>query len=111
MIRDLPSGAVVRVAVGWQTGEVFLPIAHSPALETPYGGPGPMFAEIAVRRTVRGAVPVSPLDPDFGVIGRAMGRMHASSASSSASSSPPGDTGSTRADAAGGQGSSEHAYV
>jgi hypothetical protein len=75
VIRDLPAGAVVRVAVGWRTGDVFLPVGHSPALETPYRGPGPMLAEVAVRWTLGGAVPVSPADSDFGVIRRAIGRM------------------------------------
>jgi hypothetical protein len=34
-IRNLPSGAIVRVAVGWRRGDGFTPIAHCPALETP----------------------------------------------------------------------------
>jgi hypothetical protein len=105
VIRDLPAGAVVRVAMGWRTGDVFLPVGHSPALETPYSGPGPMPAEVAVRWTVRGVVPLSPADPDFGVIGRAIGRMRASSASH------PGDGQAVRAEVAGSQGSSEHAYA
>jgi hypothetical protein len=105
VIRDLPAGAVVRVAMGWRTGDVFLPVGHSPALETPYSGPGPMPAEVAVRWTVGGVVPLSPVDPDFGVIGRAIGRMRASSASH------PGDGRGVRAEVAGVQGSSEHAYV
>jgi hypothetical protein len=78
VIRDLPAGAVVRVAMGWRTGDVFLPVGHSPALETPYGGPGPMLAEVAVRWTAQGAVAISPMDPDFGAIRRALGRLHAS---------------------------------
>jgi hypothetical protein len=83
IIRDLPAGAVVRVAVGWRTGEVFLPVAHSPALETPYGGPGPMLAELVLRWTSDGPASVSPRDKDYGVIGRALDRLHASSASHS----------------------------
>jgi hypothetical protein len=105
VIRDLPAGAVVRVAMGWRTGDVFLPVGHSPALETPYSGPGPMLAEVAVRWTREGVVPVSPSDSDFGVIERAVERMRASSASH------PGDGRGVRAEALGVQGSSEHAYV
>jgi Domain of unknown function (DUF4912) len=105
VIRDLPAGAVVRVAMGWRTGDVFLPVGHSPALETPYSGPGPMPAEVAVRWTREGMVPVSPSDSDFGVIERAVDRMRASSASH------PGDGRGVRAEALGVQGSSEHAHV
>ncbi len=107
VIRDLPAGAVVRVAMGWRTGDVFLPVGHSPALETPYGRPGPMLAEVAVRWTVGGVVPVSPADPDFAAIRRAIGKMRASSGVAS----PPGDGRAARGDAAGVQGSSEHAYA
>jgi hypothetical protein len=103
VIRDLPAGAVVRGAMGWRTGDVFLPVGHSPALETPYGGPGPMLAEVAVRWTAGGTVPISPADPDFAVIGRAIGRLHACS--------NPDEPRGGPADAAGGQGSSEHAYA
>ncbi len=80
VIRDLPAGAVIRVAVGWRTGEVFLPVAHSPALETAYGEPGPVRAEVAVRWTARGPLPVTPADSDYGMIGRVLDRMHSSSA-------------------------------
>jgi hypothetical protein len=44
-IRSLPAGAIVRVAVGWRQGGVFLPIAHSSAIETPPDAPSPMLAE------------------------------------------------------------------
>src|SRR5579883_1333926 len=35
--HGLPPGCVVRAAVGWRSAGAFLPIAHSPALETPPG--------------------------------------------------------------------------
>jgi hypothetical protein len=44
-VRSLPAGAIVRVAVGWRQGNVFLPIAHSSAIETPPDSPSPMLAE------------------------------------------------------------------
>jgi len=44
-IRSLPAGAIVRVAVGWRQGGVFLPIAHSAAIETPPDAQSPMLAE------------------------------------------------------------------
>ena len=44
-VRDLPAGAIVRVAIGWRQGNVFLPIAHSTAIETPPDAPSPMLTE------------------------------------------------------------------
>jgi hypothetical protein len=56
VLRDLPEGAVVRVAIGWVEDDGFTPVAHSPALETsPSRG--------LVRWTVKGHVPVVPDDP------------------------------------------------
>jgi hypothetical protein len=56
VLRGLPEGAVVRVAIGWGEGDAFTPVAHSPALETsPSRG--------LVRWTVKGHLPVVPDDP------------------------------------------------
>jgi hypothetical protein len=44
-VRSLPPGAIVRVAVGWRQRDVFVPIAHSSAIETPPDSPSPMLAE------------------------------------------------------------------
>ncbi|HEY3822522.1 MAG TPA: DUF4912 domain-containing protein [Polyangiaceae bacterium] len=71
--RDLPPGAVVRVALGWKTADDFAPIAHSPALEIPADGPSPLVADTLVRWTPQGAVPVRPGDRDAAVIERALG--------------------------------------
>ena len=71
--RDLPPGSVVRVALGWKSGDAFAPIAHSPALETPPGGPSPLVADSLVRWTPQGPVPVQPQDADAAVIERALG--------------------------------------
>jgi hypothetical protein len=71
--RDLPPGAVVRVALGWKTGDAFVPIAHSPALETPPGGPSPLVADSLVRWTPEGPVPVRPGDPGAVALERALG--------------------------------------
>jgi hypothetical protein len=73
-VRDLPAGTVVRAAIGWRTGDAFLPFAHSPPLETPPSEPCPALAEELVRWTPRGAVPVSTADADAGSIQRAVGR-------------------------------------
>jgi hypothetical protein len=59
-VRDLPAGAVVRAGIGWRTGDVFLPIAHAPALE---------------RWTPRGIAPVTAHDSDYASIGRALGKL------------------------------------
>ncbi len=75
VVRDLPAGAVVRAAVGWRTGDVFLPVAHAPALETPAGSASPVAAESFVRWTPRGLTPVTRLDPDYASIGRALGQL------------------------------------
>jgi hypothetical protein len=71
--RDLPPGAVVRVALGWKSGGAFVPLAHSPSLETPADGPSPLVADSLVRWTPQGAVPVRPGDRDAAAIERALG--------------------------------------
>ncbi len=73
--RDLPPGCVVRAAIGWKHGEAFLPIAHSPALETPPGSASPLIADVLVRWTARGTTPISRDDPDAVTIDRALGRV------------------------------------
>ncbi|HEY4014612.1 MAG TPA: DUF4912 domain-containing protein [Polyangiaceae bacterium] len=73
--RDLPAGCVVRAAIGWKHGDAFLPIAHSPALENPPGAPSPLVADVLVRWTPDGVVPVSAGDRDAVVIERALGRI------------------------------------
>jgi hypothetical protein len=73
-VRDLPPGSVVRAAIGWRSGEAFLPFAHSPALETPPSEPCPALAEDLVRWTPGGAVAVGAGDVDAGAIQRAVGR-------------------------------------
>lgn len=74
-VRELPAGCVVRAAIGWRAGDVFESIAHSPALETPPGGPSPLVADVLVRWTPAGTARVQPGDPDAGTIERALGRM------------------------------------
>ncbi len=74
-VRDLPAGCIVRTAIGWRVGEAFESIAHSPALETPPGGPSPLVADVLVRWTPAGTARVQPGDPDAGTIERALGRM------------------------------------
>ncbi len=72
-VRDLPAGCVVRAAVGWKAHDAFLPIAHSPALETPPGAPSPLEATRFVRWTPEGPRPVQPGDPDLASIEQALG--------------------------------------
>ncbi len=74
-VRDLPPGCVVRAAIGWRHGDAFVPIAHSPALETAPDGPSPLVADVLVRWTPRGTVPVVPADRDAAAIDRALGRV------------------------------------
>jgi hypothetical protein len=73
-VRDLPGGCVVRAAIGWKHGEAFVPIAHSPALETPPGAPSPLLADVLVRWTPQGPTPVAADDRDAVAIQRALGR-------------------------------------
>jgi hypothetical protein len=72
-IRNLPIGSVVRAAIGWRVGDVFIPIAHSPALETPPGEASHALADTLVRWTPRGAFVVTPADRDAASIERALG--------------------------------------
>lgn len=74
-VRDLPPGSVVRAAIGWRHGDAFVPMAHSPALETPPDSPSPLVADVLVRWTPHGTSPVTPSDPDAGAIDRALGRV------------------------------------
>jgi hypothetical protein len=73
--RDLPAGCVVRAAIGWKHGDAFLPIAHSPALETPPGAPSPLVADVLVRWTPTGTLPLQPADRDAVSIERALSRV------------------------------------
>jgi len=75
VVRDLPAGAVVRAAIGWRAGPVFVPLAHAPALETPAGSPCPAAVESFVRWTPRGLAPVTARDADYASIGRALGKL------------------------------------
>ena len=73
-VRDLPPGCVVRAAIGWKRGEAFVPIAHSPALETPPGAPSPLLADVLVRWSPAGAVALSVGDREGALIERALSR-------------------------------------
>jgi hypothetical protein len=64
-LRALPEPSVVRVAVGWLDGSTFVPLAHSPALETSRG-------RGLVIWTTKGAVPVVLDDPRAASIARAV---------------------------------------
>jgi hypothetical protein len=74
VVHDLPDGCVVRSAIGYRHGEAFVAIAHSPALETPAGGPSPLVADVLVRWPPQGAARVSSGDPDGASIARALDR-------------------------------------
>ncbi|WP_146649120.1 tetratricopeptide repeat protein [Labilithrix luteola] len=62
ILADLPVAAVVRVAVGILEAATFVPIAHSPALETE--SDDDEGATRLVRWTVEGSVPVALDDPE-----------------------------------------------
>jgi hypothetical protein len=71
LFRDLPEGAVVRAAIGWRSGDAFIPIASSPALEVANESiPG----ELA-RWTPRGLVAIGIDDVDAAAIARARARL------------------------------------
>lgn len=76
-LYDLPASVVVRVAVGWKSAEGFLPIAHSPALDLPRGGPDEALARTFVRWTPRGAFPVTDDAALASTIARAVERAEA----------------------------------
>ena len=63
-LRALPEPSVVRVAVGWLDGSIFVPLAHSPALEVGRRG--------LVVWTTKGIVPVILDDPRSAPIARAL---------------------------------------
>jgi hypothetical protein len=74
-VRELPGGCVVRVAIGLRHADAFVPIAHSPALETPAGAPHPLLAPALVRWTPEGTFPVTTSDRDSASIERAVARV------------------------------------
>ncbi len=64
-IADLPEPCVLRAAIGFRDGDVFQPVAHSPALEVSTHG------ELA-RWTLSGFVPVVLDEPRASVVARAV---------------------------------------
>jgi hypothetical protein len=75
-VRDLPPGAVVRAAIGWQTADAFVPVAHSPALEAQPDSPSPLIAEGLIRWSPEGVpVRISESDHDAIAIAHALGRV------------------------------------
>jgi hypothetical protein len=89
VVRDLPGGSVVRAAIGYRVGDVFVAIAHSPALETPAGAPSPLVADVLVRWTPRGTVRIEATDRDAAAIGRALERARLETRPSRGSESRP----------------------
>ncbi len=73
-VRDLPAQSVVRAAVGWRSGDAFMPVAHSPALETTAGGRSSLAADALVRWTPHGPRRLNAEDPDAASIDRALSR-------------------------------------
>ena len=65
-VRDLPADAVVRVAVGTLEGDTFVPLAHSPAIESSTRPPG------IGRWTLSGITPIVLDDPRSASIARAV---------------------------------------
>jgi hypothetical protein len=103
-VRDLPAGCVVRAAIGYRDGAVFVSLAHSPALETPPDAPSPLVADTLVRWTPHGISRLSGMDPDAQAIARALGRVRkaaaeerreATASSAEAGASPFGSLGSS----------------
>lgn len=75
-LRELPKGAVVRVAVGYRTASAFVPLAHSPLLALPRRDPVEKLATALVRWTPEGVVPVGEGDVSAGgVMQRALRRV------------------------------------
>jgi hypothetical protein len=106
----------VRVAIGWRQGDVFMPIAHSAAIETPSDAPSPMMVEAFFAWSPAGVVRIDPASERAfagGGVRDATGRRRAGAG---ASASPGGRRdglagGGQIDDAAEPFGSSEHAYA
>lgn len=77
VLEALPEPSVVRVAIGWLDGTTFVPLAHSPALETARG-------RGLVIWTTKGAAPIAPTDPRAASIGRALDAAQKSAGASQA---------------------------
>lgn len=75
-LRELPAGAVVRVAIGYRTLDAFVPFAHSPLLDLPRREPASELAHVLVKWSPAGVTPVASDDPAAGFLARALGRAH-----------------------------------
>ncbi len=75
-LRELPAGAVVRVAIGYRTLDAFVPFAHSPLLDLPRKEPASELAHVLVKWSPVGATPVAADDPAAGFLARALLRAH-----------------------------------
>jgi hypothetical protein len=75
VIRDLPPGAIVRVAVGWKSSAGdFHPAAHSPALEAASVDRSTWSIEAILRSTPAGLRHIDREDKDVPAIVRALAR-------------------------------------
>jgi hypothetical protein len=113
-VRDLPAGAIVRVAVGWRQGSVFLPVAHSSSIETPTDAPSPMVTEAFLAWTPEGLVRIPASNVAEAVIAVRSGRLGDGGQGTNRPFYRPRDGGRGGGTFGGApnvpQGSSEHAY-
>lgn len=73
-VRELPAGAVVRVAVGWRAGSAFLPFSHTPPVEGAPGVPAPVLSSLLARWTPEGTFSVPEHEARALELTRAMAR-------------------------------------
>lgn len=72
-VRDLPPGAILRVAVGWRSPSGFAPFAVGLEVAAPPEAPAPVAAAILARFTPAGAVELEPpVDAQVGPYARAV---------------------------------------
>ncbi len=77
-VRDLPEGAVVRAAVGWQSAEgVFVSAAHSRGVEPSRRDRSPVVAQWLARWTPEATLSVGPAEPEAQRLARALARIEA----------------------------------
>jgi hypothetical protein len=71
--RDLPDGAVFRVAIGWRVGHAFSSFAHAAAVLAAEEAPSAVFTSSLVEWTPRGNVPLALDAEENRVLARALG--------------------------------------
>jgi hypothetical protein len=71
-LRDMPTGSVVRVAVGWRGPNGFVPAAHTYAVEPTPDSHSPIVADLLAHWAPGGTEPIQPAHDQVQDVARAL---------------------------------------